>query len=120
MRPGIEVVPRPGRIHVSDFAIVSLSDVEGTAYFRSSAKDRAVSRLRLRMLRPDGTIAAQARTESDGFYLFERLPAGDYRLELDPEQARALKIRIEAPIALKVSGKSRVLSQPVYVLADGH
>jgi len=118
-RPGIELVPRPGRIHVSDFAIVSLSDVEGTAYFRASTGDRAVSRLRLRMLRPDGTIAASARTESDGFFLFERLPAGDYRLELDPDQAATLKIRIDAPIALKVSGKSRVLRQPVYVLAQG-
>ncbi|WP_295530472.1 hypothetical protein [Novosphingobium sp. Chol11] len=117
-RPGIELVPRPGRVHVSDFAIVSLSDVEGTAYFRSGSADRAVSRLRLRMVRPDGTIAASARTESDGFYLFERLAAGDYRLELDPEQAATLKIRIEAPIALKVSGKSRVLRQPVYVLAN--
>jgi hypothetical protein len=117
-RPGIELVPRPGRVHVSDFAIVSLSEVEGTAYFRASKGDRAVSRLRLRMLRPDGTIAAQARTESDGFYLFERLPAGDYRLELDPQQAATLKIRIEAPIVLKVSGKSRVLRQPVYVLAN--
>ncbi len=118
-RPGIEVVPRPGRIHVSDFAIVSLSDVEGTAYFRASKGDRAVSRLRLRLLRSDGTIAASARTESDGFYLFERLPAGAYRLELDPAQAETLKIRLEAPIALTVSGTSRVLRQPVYVLGEG-
>ena len=115
-RPGIELVPRPGRIHVSDFAIVSLSDVEGTAYFRASKQDRAVSRLRLRVLRADGTIAATTRTESDGFYLFERLPAGDYRIELDPDQAATLKIRLEAPIALKVSGKSQVFRQQIYVL----
>lgn len=114
-RPGIEIVPRPGRIHVSDFAIVTLSDIEGTAYFRSESGTRAVSRLQLRLLRADGAVAARARSESDGFYLFERLPAGEYTLELDTQQAAALKIRLEAPVVLTIGGKSSVVRRPIYV-----
>ena len=114
-RPGIEVVPRPGRIHTSDFAIVTLSDIEGTAYFRAESGTRAVSRLQLRLLRPDGSLAARARSESDGFFLFERLPAGEYRLELDPQQAASLKIRLEGPVTLTLGGKSSVLRQSIYV-----
>jgi hypothetical protein len=114
-RAGIEVVPRPGRIHTSDFAIVTLSDIEGTAYFRADSGTRAVSRLQLRLLRPDGSLAAHARSESDGFFLFERLPAGQYRLELDPQQAASLKIRLEGPVTLTLGGKSGVLRQSIYV-----
>ncbi len=114
-RPGVEIVPRPGRIHVSDFAVVTLSDIEGTAYFRAESGNRAVSRLQLRLLRSDGTLAARARSESDGFYLFERLPAGEYRLELDPQQAATLKIQLAEPLSLTLSGKSSVLRQSIYV-----
>jgi hypothetical protein len=114
-RPGFELVPRPGRIHTSDFAIVTLSDIEGTAYFRAESGTRAVSRLQLRLLRPDGSLAARARSESDGFFLFERLPAGEYRLELDPQQAASLKIRLEGPVTLTLGGKSSVLRQSIYV-----
>ncbi len=114
-RPGFELVPRPGRIHTSDFAIVTLSDIEGTAYFRAESGTRAVSRLQLRLLRPDGGLAARARSESDGFFLFERLPAGEYRLELDPQQAASLKIRLEGPVTLTLGGKSSVLRQSIYV-----
>ena len=114
-RPGIEIVPRPGRIHTSDFPIVTLSDIEGTAYFRSESGTRAVSRLQLRLLRADGSLAARARSESDGFFLFERLPAGEYRLELEPQQAAALKIRLEGPVTLKLGGKSSVLRQSITV-----
>jgi len=114
-RPGIEIVPRPGRIHVSEFAIVTLSDIEGTAYFRAESGTRAVSRLQLRLLRTDGTVAARTRSESDGFFLFERLPGGDYHLELDPQQAAALKIRLEAPVALTLGNKNTVLRQSIYV-----
>jgi hypothetical protein len=114
-RPGIEIVPRPGRIHTSDFAIVTLSDIEGTAYFRAESGTRAVSRLQLRLLRLDGSLAARARSESDGFFLFERLPAGEYHLELDPQQAASLKIRLDGPVTLTLGGKSGVLRQSIYV-----
>ncbi|GEO01320.1 hypothetical protein NSE01_31520 [Novosphingobium sediminis] len=114
-RPGIELVPRPGRIHTSNFAIVTLSDIEGTAYFRAGTGTRAVSRLQLRLLRSDGSLAARARSESDGFFLFERLPAGQYRLELDPQQAASLKIKLEGPVTLTLGGKSSVLRQSIYV-----
>ena len=114
-RPGVEIVPRPGRIHVSDFAIVTLSDIEGTAYFRAESGTRAVSRLQLRLLRADGTVASRTRSESDGFFLFERLPAGEYRLELDPQQAATLKIRLEAPVVLTLGGKASVLRKSIYV-----
>lgn len=116
-RPGIEVVPRPGRIHTSDFAIVTLSDIEGTAYFRAESGTRAVSRLQLRLLRPDGSLAAHARSESDGFFLFERLPAGEYHLELDPQQAASLKIKLEGPVTLTLGGKSSVLRQSITVIS---
>jgi hypothetical protein len=89
-RPGVEIVPHPGRIHVSDFAAVTLSDIEGT-------------------------VAARSRSESDEFYLLERQPAGEYRLELDPQQAAALKTQLVDPLTHTFGGKSSVLRKSIYV-----
>ena len=39
-----------------------------------------------------GKIAGVVRTEHDGYFFFERVTPGRYRLSIDPEQARRLKL----------------------------
>ena len=89
-RPGVEIVPRPGRIRVSDFAAVTLSDIEGT-------------------------VAARSRSESDEFYLLERQPAGEYRLELDPQEAATLTTQLVDPLTHTLGCKNSVLRKSIYV-----
>ena len=73
---GIEIVPRPGRIHVTDYAVRTLGEIEGTAYFGGAATSRGVSGLSLLLLDKDGKETGKARTEADGFFLFEQVAAG--------------------------------------------
>lgn len=103
---GVEIIPRPGRIHVSAFAVDVLSDVEGTAHFGDSRQ--AVSGLVLRLIDRDGKPAARVRTSAGGVFLFEQLHPGEYRVELDPGQASRLGLQLapQAPIRLDGSGKA--------------
>jgi hypothetical protein len=87
---GVAFVPRAGRVHESDFAIVALSDIEGTVYFMAGENRRAVSGVNLELVDAQGGIAATTRTEGDGFYLFEQVRPGTYVLRLEAGQAGRL------------------------------
>jgi len=100
VQEGIEIVPRAGRIHVSGFAVDALSEVEGTARFGSTGRE--VSGLALLLLGGDGKPVAKARTAHGGSFLFEQVRPGDYRLVIDPGQARRLGIDLVEPALVRV------------------
>ncbi|MCP5386265.1 MAG: carboxypeptidase regulatory-like domain-containing protein [Novosphingobium sp.] len=93
---GIEVVPRPGRTHVTDFPIVGLSDVEGAVYFNRDGRTRGVAGVSIRLLDEHEDVFRFVRTEADGYYFFEEIPPGEYSLAIDPEQAKRLGICLDA------------------------
>lgn len=102
VKPGIEVVPRPGRTHVAMFAVATVSEVEGHAFFDSGGDEaRAVSNVQLQLVDPKGEVIASAKTEYDGYFFLERVPPGKYALRIDPEQASKLGISLAAPIPVK-------------------
>ncbi|WP_338465571.1 hypothetical protein RXV95_08225 [Novosphingobium sp. ZN18A2] len=112
---GFEVVPRPGRIHVSNYAIEETSDIEGTAFFRSQTSARGVSGLRLDLLDADGKVVKSARTEADGYFLFEQIPPGAYRIVIEADQADSLKIAISPAAAVKVGNSATTIEAKVFV-----
>ncbi len=93
-RPGIEVVSRPGRIPIVQFAIQRLSDIEGTAVYANGTHKRGVAGLVLHLIDAMGHRVARVRSENDGFVLMEQVRPGDYTLEIAPDQARRLKITL--------------------------
>jgi hypothetical protein len=112
---GIEIVPRPGRIHATDFAVVEMSEIEGTAYFAGSGAARGVSGLRLQLVDAIGKPVKAVKTESDGFYLFEQVQPGRYAIVLDAEQADRLHIRLGESVTVEVGAKAAVLSRKLVV-----
>ena len=48
-------------------------------------------------------VAAIARTDFDGFFLFERVPYGEYTVRASKESAAAAKIAADFGVRLKVS-----------------
>ncbi|WP_298283086.1 carboxypeptidase-like regulatory domain-containing protein [Novosphingobium sp.] len=87
-RAGFAIKPRPGRIHVSQFAVDMLGEIEGTAAFGQDR--RGVSGLALVLLNAEGAQVARARTGAGGTFLFEQVRPGRYRLEIEANQAKRL------------------------------
>ncbi len=113
---GIEIVPRAGRVHVTDFAVQELSDIEGTALFSEGGNlGREVSGLRLQLVDEQGKEVARARTEGDGSFFFEQVPPGSFAIQIDRNQAASLNIRLTEPIAVTVGPKTAYLKQIVKV-----
>jgi hypothetical protein len=117
---GIEVISRAGRIHVADFPIQELSDVEGTVYFTNADNGlgREVSGLRLIFVDKTGKAVAKSRTDSDGSYYFEQLPPGTYSIQIDQNQAVSLKIRLVEQVSVTIGTKSDVLRQVIKIASD--
>ncbi|MXP48333.1 hypothetical protein GRI43_13130 [Altererythrobacter luteolus] len=110
---GVEIVPRPGRIHKAEFPIIALSELEGTVSFDKNGKKRGVSGVRLRLRDESGKIVSYAKTEVDGYYFFERLKPGNYTISLDADQTAKLNLCTDQEYTLTVGYESDILTRDV-------
>jgi hypothetical protein len=114
---GVAFVPRAGRVHESDFAIVALSDIEGTVYFMAGENRRAVSGVNLELVDAQGRIAATTRTEGDGFYLFEQVRPGTYLLRLEAGQAGRLGLGMVNEEQVMASPDGDIVRKDIIIIA---
>jgi len=110
-RPGVEVVPRPGRTHRSFFPVVAMSEVEGHAFFEGGESKRAVSNVQLQLVNSKSEVIASARTEYDGYFFIERVPPGDYRIRIDPDQAAKLNIKLVGDLPVTATAEGGLVGQ---------
>ncbi len=115
VRPGVEVIARPGRIPVVDFAIQQLSDIEGTAVYADGAHKKGVAGLKLNLIDDNGRRVAHARSESDGFVLIEQVRPGSYELQIAPDQARNLKIHLVGDTHVHVGHRGKLVRLKIVV-----
>lgn len=106
--PGLEFVPRAGRIHSTTIPIMAVGEVEGTVALQRDGTRRPVSGVRLELRTAGGTVAASAKTEMDGFFLFERVMPGTYELALEDEQSGRLAICLDGQHSIEI-GPDRLL-----------
>jgi hypothetical protein len=71
-----------------------------------------------------GKVVSTARTDFDGFFLFERVPYGAYTLRISRDSAAAAKISGELGLRVEVSGDKPVARlgamqvRPVQIVAS--
>ena len=102
----VSYIPRPGLVMQVPFAVVPTSEV--AVSIRLHQPDGAligISAVRLNLIDAAGKKEAKS-TEFDGIAVFEEVRPGRYRVELDPDQARQLRMRLAAPVSLTVDAKS--------------
>lgn len=112
-RTGFAIVPRPGRIHVSQFAIDVLGEIEGTAVYGDDR--RGVSGLALVLKDKDGRSAGRVRSGTGGAFLFEHVRPGRYELAVDPDQARRLALAAVEPVKIEIDAMHRLVRTSIQV-----
>ena len=117
-RPGVELIARPGRIPIVQFAIQRLSDIEGTAVYANGRNKRGVAGLVLYLINARGHRVARVRSESDGFVLMEQIRPGDYTLAIAPDQAKRLKIRLASDHHVKVGHHGKLIRLKIVVAPE--
>ena len=99
---GIEIVPRAGRVHITEFPILNLSEIEGTVSFKKDDSNTGVSGIRMGFQNEQGEIEEWVQTQRDGYYFYERVKPGPYSVILDPDQAERLNLCIDGMAKLVV------------------
>lgn len=91
--PGLVVTPRAGVMQTIELPVASSGEVDATLVRASGAKIEGAD---VELVDVHGVVVARARSEYDGFVLFEGVPYGDYSLRLSKLTAEAL--RVAAPL----------------------
>ena len=89
---GREIVPRPGKTAIVEFPVTPTGEVDGTVFLKRGEKVREVSNGQLQLIDKDGNIVKEVKSEFDGFYLFDFIPPGRYRIRVAPEQVQRLNL----------------------------
>lgn len=103
---GVSVVPREGHVYALEFPVHMSGEVDGMVYARDNAgNSSAVRGVNVGLYDKAGNKIMGTVTETDGFYLFSRIPPGSYYLTVDD--------------SMNQRGKSRPLPQEVHIGYEG-
>jgi hypothetical protein len=101
------VVPRPGVPASVEIGLVGGGDVEGAIV--KSGGTLGFEGLDLELVDATGKTIATARTDFDGFFLFERVPYGEYRIRLSEDSADATGLARDLAVRVTVSAAKSIV-----------
>ena len=113
---GVVVVPRPGISAVVEIPVTSSGEVEGVLLSPEGIEQPGVE---LELVDAKGAVVDTTLTEFDGFFLFEKVPYGRYRLRVAPDSARALGVREALAAKIEVSREEDIARAGVLKLQSG-
>ncbi len=100
--PGIVVTPRPGVAAVIELALTSAGEVDGTLV---KSGGNGIEGVDLELVDSAGRIVTRARSDFDGFFLFEKVPYGRYSIRIAKASADAARLDATLPGLITVDGK---------------
>lgn len=100
--PGIVVTPRPGVVAVVELGLTGAGEVDGTLVKAGSGSLEGVD---LELVDARGIVVSRTRSDFDGYFLFERVPYGQYRLRIAKASADAARLHAGLTGDVQVSGK---------------
>ncbi|HEY8574507.1 hypothetical protein [Phenylobacterium sp.] len=101
----IQVNPRPGSVTEVAYPMRPTGDVMVRILLRRGDGSLVgLSAVQLQLVGEDGKIV-EAKTEFDGAASFEGVVAGKYTVQLNPEQAQRLRMRLLKPLSVVISSE---------------
>jgi len=109
---GYKVFPRPAVVTSVSFPVVTASEIEGVVYLiDNEGAEKIVSRVEVQLIDVvSGDIVKRFKSEYDGYYLFEKIPPGEYLLRIrgtDLEYMAAVQSEI---LKINIGSESDVYS----------
>ncbi|MFN3620798.1 collagen binding domain-containing protein [Sphingorhabdus sp.] len=109
---GIVITPRPGIPTIIELPLVAAGEISGSLQ-REGGK--SLSGVDVELLDKDGRVVKSSRTEYDGFFLFEFVPYGNYRVRVAPLSANIIGVATELPGVAALSKASGTVDMGVII-----
>lgn len=100
---GMVVTPRPGIPIVVELPLVSAGEISG---YLIKEGGKAMTGVDVELLDKTGRVVKVTRAEYDGFFLFESVPYGQYRLRVGSVAASIVGVQPEISVAASLDRKS--------------
>ncbi len=100
------VVPRPGVPAQVDIGLVGAGDIEGAIVKNGGL---GFEGLDLELVDSTGSVVSTTRTDFDGYFLFERVPYGTYRVRLAKSSADVVGLDPDLKLEVTVSDEHPVV-----------
>jgi hypothetical protein len=101
--PGYKVTTRPGDIVETDFPLVATSSIDGNIKMVDSAGNHyQIPDIVVELQDGKGKMLRRVVSEYDGFYTFDKIRSGDYKITIPPEALAEYNAYIVSPIRLKI------------------
>ncbi len=108
---GVSVMVRPGALVDHDFPLVRTGEIDGTVWLaRPGGGVREIGDVVLELVNEAGEVVRTARSEFDGFYLFEFVPVGHYRIRVSPDQLARLSLTAPSEEEVVLAGEEAIIS----------
>ncbi|MDY0163239.1 SPOR domain-containing protein [Desulfobotulus sp.] len=105
LNSGEAITPKPGEVRPFAFPVIRTGEIDGVLYGENAAGESLPLRQAEVFLKNDkGEIVDRVLSEYDGFYLFERVPPGEYRVEAVLRGEDGREIRRDQPVRVDASG----------------
>ena len=105
---GNSILPRPGHVEHVDIPVMSTGEIDGYLYMeKESGLKKTLNHVPIQLVDAYGQVVQELKTEYDGFYLFMKVPPGDYEVRMAPEFAKNLGIALpqSKPVAIGSDGE---------------
>jgi hypothetical protein len=99
---GVVVTPRPGVPVVIELPLVSAGEISGHLLREGG---RTLTGVDIELLDKSGRVVKTTRTEYDGFFLFESVPYGQYRLRISALAANVVRVNPEIDVVADLNIK---------------
>jgi hypothetical protein len=119
---GKVVTPRPGVPIIVELPLVTAGEISG---YLIKEGGKTLSGLDIELLDKAGRVVKTTRSEYDGFFLFESVPYGQYRLRVSALSAGVVGVQPEIAIMAKLDMASptvdlgQIMLSPTLRIATG-
>jgi hypothetical protein len=89
-RPGVRLVPRPGKVAQVEFPVIVTGEIDGNAWLMERGGKRGIGDLDLELVDSQRKVVATTKSASDGYFVLSNVAPGDYLLRVSRAQLRRL------------------------------
>ncbi|MDH5545295.1 MAG: hypothetical protein OEZ43_06860 [Gammaproteobacteria bacterium] len=100
--PGIKTVINPGRVAIYDFPVKMTGEIDGVTFISRGGVTKEIGEVMLELVDNTGTVIQQTTSAYDGFYVFTRVPMGQYTIRVAEDQIQRLNLipATEVPVEI--------------------
>jgi len=105
-KPTIRVAIEPNQLRRIEIPVSVMGEISGMVYLSQDSTLKEQAGIKICIYKSDSTLVKCILTESDGYFNYMGLPAGDYVIQPDPAQLKRLKLKpVQRAYDLHISTK---------------